>query len=60
MALVLTRNLGESIMIGDNIKITLTKSDMGRAQIAIEAPEDVSIYREEIYRRIQSEKKVRK
>ena len=43
--LVLTRRLGESINIGDNIKITVVDIDGKQVKIGIEAPKDISIFR---------------
>ncbi|MCB0265342.1 MAG: carbon storage regulator CsrA [Calditrichaeota bacterium] len=53
--LVLTRRLGESINIGDNIKITVVDIDGKQVKIGIEAPKDISIFREEVYERIKKE-----
>ena len=53
--LVLTRRLGESINIGDEIKITVVDIDGKQVKIGIEAPRDVSIFREEVYDRIKRE-----
>ncbi len=53
--LVLTRRLGESINIGDNIKITVVDIDGKQVKIGIEAPRDISIFREEVYERIKKE-----
>ena len=54
--LILTRKPGQSIMIGDDIVITLL-GNMGRQQrIGIEAPTNVAVHREEIYEKIQAEK----
>ena len=53
--LVLTRRLGESINIGDNIKITVVDIDGKQVKIGIEAPRDISIFREEVYERIKLE-----
>ena len=50
--LVLTRKPGESILIGDGVRVTLVSSSGTHARIAIEAPNDVSIHREEVYERI--------
>ncbi len=47
--LVLGRNPGEYIMIGDSIKVTVIKSDKGYLRLAIEAPKDVNILRGEVY-----------
>lgn len=46
--LVLSRKLGEKIVVGDNIVITVVKIDRNQIRIGIEAPQDVSVYREEI------------
>lgn len=46
--LVLSRKLGEKIVIGDNVVITVVKIDRNQIRIGIEAPQDVPVYREEI------------
>ena len=46
--LVLTRDEGESIMIGDDIEITLIRSAKGKARIGVSAPRDVAVDRTEI------------
>ncbi len=46
--LVLTRKLGESLLIGDNIKITVEKISKGEIKIGIESPKDVVVAREEV------------
>jgi carbon storage regulator len=46
--LVLSRKLGEKIIIGDNIVVTVVKIDRNQIRIGIEAPHDISVYREEI------------
>ncbi len=46
--LVLTRRLGESVIIGDNIKITIEKISKGQIKIGIEAPKEVVVAREEV------------
>jgi carbon storage regulator len=53
--LILTRNSGETIIIGDNIKITVLSVSRGNVRLGITAPNDVSIYREEIWKKIQAE-----
>lgn len=55
--LVLTRKIGESIRINDNISVTVMEVDGRSVKIAIEAPRNVPIYREEIFQRIQQENK---
>lgn len=46
--LVLSRKLGEKIVIGDDIVVTVVKIDRNQIRIGIEAPHDVAVYREEI------------
>ena len=54
--LILTRRISESVIIGDNVKVTVLGVKGNQIRIGIEAPKDVSIHREEIYERIQKEK----
>ncbi|MCP3680237.1 MAG: carbon storage regulator CsrA [Gammaproteobacteria bacterium] len=54
--LILTRRTGETIMIGDNIKITMLGIKGNQARIGIDAPKDVAVHREEVYYRIQETK----
>jgi carbon storage regulator len=51
--LVLTRRLGESITIGDNVKIIVVEIDGNQVKLGIEAPREIEIYREELYERIK-------
>lgn len=53
--LILTRKLGESITIGDEIKVTLLDSHGKQVKLGIVAPADVRVHREEIYEKIQEE-----
>lgn len=53
--LILTRKLGESIAIGDNIKVTLLEVQGKQAKIGVLAPDSVSIHRQEVYSKIQRE-----
>lgn len=46
--LVLSRKLGEKIVIGDQIVVTVVKIDRNQIRLGIEAPQDVAVYREEI------------
>ena len=46
--LVLSRKLGEKIVIGDNIVVTVVKIDRTQIRLGIEAPQEVPVYREEI------------
>jgi carbon storage regulator len=49
---ILTRNQNESVIIDDDIKITVLSDKHGQVKLGIEAPEDVEIWREEIYDRM--------
>jgi carbon storage regulator len=51
--LILTRKLGESIRIGDSIRITISDVKGKQIRIGIEAPDDVTVHREEVYTMIQ-------
>ncbi len=51
--LTLTRKVGESIMIGDDIEIVVKEIRRNQVRIGIVAPREVPIYREEIYEAIQ-------
>jgi carbon storage regulator len=52
--LVLTRKNGQSIMLGDDVEITVISNDGTKVRLGIQAPADVSIHRSEIYREIQT------
>ncbi|MAG68527.1 MAG: carbon storage regulator [Pseudomonadales bacterium] len=54
--LILTRRVGETLVIGDDTKITVLGVKGNQIRIGICAPETVSVHREEIYNRIQKEK----
>jgi len=53
--LVLTRKPGESLHIGDDIKITLMEIKGNQVRVGVDAPSSVKIYREEIYKQILEE-----
>lgn len=55
--LALTRKVGESIVIGDNIEITVIQVTGDQIKLGIDAPRSVSIHRKEIYLQIQNENK---
>lgn len=55
--LVLTRKLNEKIRIGDDIIVTIIQIDKGSVKIGFEAPEHVSIYRDEVYEKIRNEER---
>ena len=52
--LVLTRRVGESLVIGDNITVVILSSDDGALRLGIDAPREVEVHREEVYRRIHA------
>ena len=54
--LILTRRIGESIIIGDDITVTVLGTQRGHIKIGIEAPKNISVHREEVYQRIAQEK----
>jgi carbon storage regulator len=54
--LVLTRKIGESLIIGDQITITVLNIKNNQVRIGVDAPREVSVYRNEVYQRIQEKK----
>lgn len=54
--LILSRNQNEAIHIGDDIKVVITGVKGGQVRVGVQAPKNVAVYREEIYKRINSEK----
>jgi carbon storage regulator len=53
--LVLTRKLNESIMVGDEVKITIVDVKGDQVKLGITAPRQIAVHREEVYREIQKE-----
>ncbi|MDF2181804.1 carbon storage regulator CsrA [Neptuniibacter sp. CAU 1671] len=54
--LILTRRVGETLMVGDDVTVTVLGVKGNQVRIGVNAPKDVSVHREEIYQRIQREK----
>ena len=55
--LILTRRISESIIVGDDVKITVLGVKGNQVRLGIDAPKHLPVHREEIYERIQHEKK---
>ena len=54
--LILTRRIGETLVIGDDVTITVLGVRGNQVRVGVTAPRDVSVHREEIYERIKKEK----
>jgi carbon storage regulator len=50
--LILTRKQGESVVIGNSVRVTVLESSAGSVRLGFRAPSDVSIYRDEIFNEI--------
>lgn len=53
--LILTRRVGETLRVGDNVTITVLGVKGNQVRLGVNAPKDVTVHREEIYQRIQRE-----
>lgn len=54
--LILTRRIGETLMVGDDVKITVLGVNGNQVRIGVDAPKNVEVHREEIYQRINAER----
>ena len=55
--LILTRRVGETLMVGDDITVTVLGVKGNQVRLGVDAPKDVKVHREEIYVKIQDEEK---
>jgi carbon storage regulator len=58
--LILTRRVGETLMIGDNVTVTVLGLKGNQVRLGIDAPKNVEVHREEVYDRVQKEKSGKK
>jgi carbon storage regulator len=56
--LILTRRSGQSLYVGDNIRITVLGIQGKQVKIGLELPEDMTVYRDEVYQRVMEENRM--
>lgn len=54
--LILTRRIGETLMIGDDVTVTVLGVKGNQIRLGVNAPKEIAVHREEIYERVKSEK----
>ena len=54
--LILTRRIGESLVVGDDVKLTVLDVKTNQVRLGIQAPKAIAVHREEIYRKVQKER----
>jgi carbon storage regulator CsrA len=54
--LILTRRVGESLMIGDKVTVTVLGVSGNQVRVGVNAPKSVEVHREEVYERVQAER----
>ncbi|KEY91293.1 carbon storage regulator [Candidatus Photodesmus blepharus] len=54
--LILSRRIGETLVVGDEVTVTVLEVKGNQVRIGVDAPREISVHRKEIYMRIQSEK----
>ena len=57
--LILTRRIGEVLMIGNEVTVTVMEIKGHQVRLGIKAPRDVEVHREEVYDRVQAEKRLK-
>jgi carbon storage regulator len=54
--LILTRRIGETLTIGDEVRVTVLGVNGSQVRVGIQAPKNVEVHREEVYERVQAER----
>jgi carbon storage regulator len=55
--LILSRRIGESICVGDDVQITVLGSKKGQVRLGVQASKEIPVHREEVYKRIKNERR---